>query len=334
LSKSKIILHKPLKWPCVFLCVCVSVCMAFPLESKEQIGASLLDLQEHELNDKIYDIKNSRFTDKVNLLNSIADSKYILLGETHDNLKHHENQAWVIDELARLSFSTSVSFEMIDDTQGELIAGRDIKTSNELIKLLNHYKTAWQYEDYYKVLFDSVLQAGLNILPANIERQKLYSFIRHNKNGLSIETEKLMAEISLTAEMENNLRKEIIESHCGMIDQESAEPMMNGQRVRDATMALSLLNADADKRVLIAGRGHVRNDRGVPVYLSSQDKEERIISVALLEVEQDNVDIASYQTHWDTMRFPFDYVWFTARASREDPCLSFKTTQKVIIDYD
>ena len=109
-----------------------------------QIEASPLVLQGHVLNDKIYDIKNSRFTSKTNFLKSIADSKYILLGEIHDNIRHHENQAWVIDELARLSFSTSVSFEMIDDTQAEFIAGRDIKTSDDLIKLLNHYKTAWQ----------------------------------------------------------------------------------------------------------------------------------------------------------------------------------------------
>lgn len=328
MSKSKIISHQPLKWSCAFLCVCVSVCLALPLESKEQIGVSLLVLQEHELDDKIYDIKNSRFINKANLLDSITDSKYILLGETHDNIKHHENQAWVIDELAKQSFSTSVSFEMIDDTQAEFIAGRDIKTSNDLINLLNHYKTAWQYEDYYKVLFDSVLQAGLKILPANLERQKLYNFIRQNKIGLPIETEQLMTEVSLTPKMEDNLRKEIIESHCGMIDQESAKPMMHGQRIRDATMALSLLNADADRRVLIAGRGHVRNDRGVPVYLSSQDKEEKIISIALLEVEQDNADIESYLIHWDTMKFPFDYVWFTARAEREDPCLSFKKQHK------
>lgn len=317
-----------MKWSCTLLCVCISVCLALPLEGKEQIEASPLVLQGHVLNDKIYDIKNSRFINKANLLDSISDSKYILLGETHDNIKHHENQAWVIDELARLSFSTSVSFEMIDDTQAEFIAGRDIKTSNDLIKLLNHYKTAWQYEDYYKVLFDSVLQEGLKILPANIERQKLYNFIRHNKSGLPIETEQLMTDVSLTPEMENNLRKEIIESHCGMIDQGSAEPMMNGQRIRDATMALSLLNADADRRVLIAGRGHVRNDRGVPVYLSSQDKGAKIIVITLLEVEQNNDDIASYLTHPDTIEYPSDYVWFTARAQREDPCIAFKKLHK------
>lgn len=312
-----------MKRSCAFLLFFISACLAFPLGSKERIETSPLFLQEHVLNDKIYDIKNSRFINKANMLDSLIDSKYILLGETHDNIKHHENQAWVIDELARQSFSTSVSFEMIDETQAEFIAGKDIKTSKDLIALLNHYKTAWKYEETYKVLFDSALQAGFKILPANIERQKLYNFIRHNKSGLPMETEQLITEVLLSSEMVGNLQKEIIESHCGMIDQESARPMMDGQRIRDATMALSLLNADADKRVLVAGRGHVRNDRGVPVYLSAQDKDAKIIAIALLEVERENVDIASYLLNWDTMEFPFDYVWFTARTIREDPCLSF-----------
>ncbi len=84
-------------------------------------------------------------------------------------------------------------------------------------------------------------------------------------------------------------------------------------------MALSLLNSSADRRVLIAGRGHVRNDRGVPVYLSARDKEARIIAIALLEVEQDKIDIAPYLDNEDVKMLSFDYVWFTARADRKDP---------------
>lgn len=328
MSKLKIILYQSLKWSCHFLCACIFLSLAFPLESKEQVGASLLAFQEHALNDKIYDIKNSRFINKANMLDSITGNKYILLGETHDNIQHHENQAWVVNELARQSFSTSVSFEMIDDIQAEFISDRNIESSNELIELLNNFKTAWNYQDYYKVLFESVLQAGLKILPANLEREKLYNIIKNNENKLPVETEQLMTEVSLSPAMEDNLRNEIVESHCGMIDQGSAKPMMNGQRIRDVTMALSLLNSDADRRVLIAGRGHIRNDRGVPMYLSSQDKDAKIVTIALLEVEQDHVDVASYLIDRDTMKFPFDYVWFTARAVREDPCLSFKKQHK------
>jgi uncharacterized iron-regulated protein len=316
-----------LKCSGIFL-ICTLLCLALPSESKEQIQVTPLILQDHVLNDRIYDVKNNRLINKSELPGSISSSKYILLGETHDNIQHHLNQTWIIDALAKQSFSTSVSFEMIDNTQAGFIASKNIETSNELIELLNHFKTGWEYEAYYKGLFDSVLQAGYRIYPANIERQQLYNIIQKKKSELPIETEQLMSAVSLTHEMEDSLQKEIVESHCGMIDQESAKPMMQGQQIRDATMALSLLKSDADKRVLIAGLGHVRKDRGVPIYLSTQDMEDNIMVIALIEVEQGLIDIASYTTHWNGKAFPFDYIWFTARANREDPCLFFKKHKK------
>lgn len=295
-----------------------------PVESDQLIQPSQLILEDHVLNDRIYDVENNRFIDKTQLLSKLLVSNYILLGETHDNIRHHLNQGWVIDNLARQADSTSVSFEMIDNTQAKFIAKTNIKKTDELIELLNHYNSGWEYETYYKGLFERVLQAGFRIYPANIERRKLINIIRQNNSELPTETEQLMTQVSLTHDMENSLQKEIVESHCGMIDLETAKPMMQGQYIRDATMALSLLNSDAGKRVLIAGNGHVRKDRGVPQYLSSRDKEARIITVSMREVEHDRVDIASYQTRWEAKKFPFDYVWFTARAVREDPCLDFK----------
>ena len=300
-----------------------------PVDNKHRVQPAQLILEDHILNDRIYDVENDRFIDKAQLLSNISVGKYILLGETHDNIRHHLNQAWVIDNLARQTYSTSVSFEMINDTQGIFIADKDIKTPDDLIDLLNHNKSSWEYETYYKGLFESVLQAGFRIYPANIERRKLSEIIRQNKSELPTETEQLMLQVSLTHDMENSLQEEIIESHCGMIDQKTAKPMMQGQRIRDATMALSLLNSDAsNNRVLIAGSGHVRKDRGVPMYLSSQDIEASTIAVSMLEVEQDLVDVSSYQTRWDANEFPFDYVWFTARAIREDPCLELRKKTK------
>jgi uncharacterized iron-regulated protein len=309
-----------------FLLICISACQPLPHENKQRIQAAQLVMEDHVLNDRIYDVANKQYIDKAQLLSNILSSQYILLGETHDNIRHHLNQAWVIDNLAKQSHSTSVSFEMIDNTQAKVIADVNIKTADKLVDLLNQHKSGWEYETYYKGLFESVLQAGFRIYPANIERQKLIDIIRQNKTELPNEIEQLIAEVSLTHDMESSLQNEIIESHCGMIDQETAQPMMQGQRIRDVTMALSLLNSDSEKRVIIAGSGHVRKDRGVPLYLASQDKAGRSIAVSMLEVEQDHIDIASYQTFWDANELPFDYVWFTARASREDPCFGFKMT--------
>jgi len=101
-----------------------------------------------------------------------------------------------------------------------------------------------------------------------------------------------------------------------MLDTKIADQMVEMQRIRDATMAVSLLNSETDLKVLIAGINHVRKDHGVPMYLLQENKMATIISVALFEVDADHNDITAYEKHWKDESSPFDYVWFTARAKR------------------
>jgi uncharacterized iron-regulated protein len=64
--------------------------------------------------------------------------------------------------------------------------------------------------------------------------------------------------------------------------------------------------------VLIAGNGHVRKDRGVPWYLAQLRPAARIVSIGLIEVEDDLDDAGD--------DLPYDYVWFTPRVDDADPC--------------
>jgi uncharacterized iron-regulated protein len=65
-----------------------------------------------------------------------------------------------------------------------------------------------------------------------------------------------------------------------------------------------------DRSVLIAGAGHARRDRGVPLYLADRD----LVSIAFMEAEVDKASPRDYGAA------SYDYVWFTPRATREDPC--------------
>ncbi len=83
--------------------------------------------------------------------------------------------------------------------------------------------------------------------------------------------------------------------------------------MRDALMAQSLLKAP--RGVLIAGRGHVRNDRGVPLYIRTRAPQARVVSVAFVEHPEKTEDRAA-----------FDYVWPMAATARPDPCAAFTMT--------
>ena len=252
------------------------------------------------------------------------DANYLLLGEQHDNRVHHERQAWFIDRLKEQQLDVGVSFEMIDNEQYELMQAGSYDTAEELIALLKKVPSFWHYEQRYQDLFDRVIQAGYPIYSANLNRKTLMKLMRSNDQKIPSDINKIIKQTQLTTEQQQALEQEIIDSHCGHIKPTMAKHMVIGQRIRDAVMAQSLLKQQHSIKVLIAGSGHARNDRGVPLYLRSQDPEAKMLSVAMIEVTDDVEAIDLYSERWGGQELPFNYIWSSPRVDRGDPCSSFK----------
>ena len=299
------------------------VCNSTIAAGTETAQPAALLLKDHPLVDKVYDVHGKQLIDKPRLFEKLAGAGYVLVGEIHDNISNHRNEAEVIDHLATRNRETDVAFEMIDDSQEKFIRDRKINSAGQLIELLNHVDTGWDYETYYRLVFESVIRAGFSISPANIDRGRLMDIVMQHSSDIPDGTSRLLSATHFTPELEMEMQKDIIESHCNMLDQEQALPMVKAQRIRDATMAASLLNSSADLKVLIAGDGHIRRDSGVPRYILAQDRMATVISVAMIEVDEGQDEVSSYARDWGNNSLPFDYVWFTARADREDPCIEF-----------
>jgi uncharacterized iron-regulated protein len=101
-----------------------------------------------------------------------------------------------------------------------------------------------------------------------------------------------------------------------------APGMINAQRARDAVMAAAMLGHAESGAVLIAGSGHGRLDFGVPVYLAHRRPQARVVSVALVEVESGKTVPHDYSALANAAGSApaFDFVWFTPRAQRKEPC--------------
>lgn len=303
-------------------CLCaLAACVVAP----QQTQNATLALTDHALADRIWDVRGERFIDTAQLLEKVVQSEYLLLGETHDNPVHHRYQADMIDALAARRRSAVVAFEMIDDKQGALLAGRKFDSVDALITTLNQAKTTWDYARFYRGVFDSALKAGFGIVPASLAREDIMAVARQGGQQLPAGTQALVEAVTLGAQQEAESRREIESSHCGMLPESMVSAMMFTQRVKDAVMADRLLaHPDVDTRVLVAGSGHTRRDRGVPLYLSHQAADANMLSIAWAEVVP-GADIATaYAEHWGGERLPFDYVWFTPRIERPDPCEGFR----------
>ena len=294
-----------------------------PVATEAEIPPALI-LTDHPLANRIYDVRAGRFITEDTLYRRLTRAGYILIGETHDNTAQHRVETAIVDYLAGLHRPASVSFEMIDNQQGRLLQGRKIKSSAELIELLKQTDSGWDYEIYYRNLFDSVIRAGFSILPANIERTLLVGLMNRHAVEVPADLQRLLSATQLSDRAMDAMLKDIMDSHCGMLKPEQARPMVTGQRLRDAAMAASLLQSTAELKVLIAGNGHVRTDLGVPRYIHTANSP--LIAIGVLEVEEDNDKPTDYAADWNSDKLPFDYVWFTARANRVDPCIDFIRT--------
>jgi uncharacterized iron-regulated protein len=290
--------------------------------------SSNLSLTEHALVDKIWHVKSKQFADKQQLLNDIVDKEYILLGETHDNPAHHNYQAWVIDQLNAEGRTLSVAFEMLTPKQGRALAKQQIQSADQIFDAVEWEKTGWPAREMYKPVFVATLNAGYDLHAANIDRRELSQIIMQGEDSLPEHFKVKLQENPLSEESEALLRTGIVESHCQMLPESMVPAMMLGQRVRDAAIANSLVSNKAkDGIVLIAGSGHTQKN-GVPGFIRSADHSAKIFTMAWMEVDQRFSNPEEYRDYWGTEDLPFDYVWFTARIDRPDPCEELKKHHK------
>jgi hypothetical protein len=82
--------------------------------------------------------------------------------------------------------------------------------------------------------------------------------------------------------------------------------------------------------VLVAGAGHARRDRGVPVHIARQAPGAPVASLAFVEVDPAAVKPGDYAARFVSDALPFDYVWFTPRVDDGDPCDKYKQSLDTI----
>jgi uncharacterized iron-regulated protein len=197
-------------------------------------------LKDHPLAGKIYDVKQGRFIEQDTLPDKLRQARYILLGETHDNIAHHLGEQWALNQLAetKRAAGSIIAFEMIDEDQGKYLAETRYTSVDELIGLLHHVSDQWGYDTYYRPVFEAALRAKFTIVPASPSRENIIKIVREGKQGISPDVLALMEKTDLGKEQTEASHKEIEMSHCGMSNEKMVEAMMRTQRAKDAFMTI------------------------------------------------------------------------------------------------
>jgi uncharacterized iron-regulated protein len=286
--------------------------------------------RNHPLTGRIWDVSSARFIDRQSLVTRLARADFLLLGERHDNPEHHLLQAEVLRSLIALGRRPAVGFEMFGLDDASAIASHLAFAPNDaagLGRAVNWNKSGWPDWAMYQPIAEAALEAKLRIVATNLP---LATARKMSTDGLAALEPSVRRELDLDQPLSDamfaTMAADIRNSHCGYASEESVKAMVGVQRARDAQMAQSLIAAgDPDGAILVAGAGHVRNDYGIPVYLTAKAPGKQVISIAFLEVDNQKPEPHNYALPDPNGRLRLDYVWFTARVDDENPCEKFKS---------
>ena len=275
--------------------------------------------RDHPLVGRIWSVREGRFVDERSMLGALQG--YVLLGEKHDNPDHHALQARVLRAQVDAGAKPVVAFEMLDIEKQPAVeaARRTSRDASAIAQAVDWERSGWPDFRYYAPIVQIALDADLPIVAAGLSAAKMRALMKP-ADGAS---PALDEGAPLTPEQRASLTEELRASHCGHLPETMLPVMIRMQRARDAAMARALV-ANVDEGhpggVLIAGTGHTRTDRGTPLDLRARDPGRVVSSLAFVEVERGKDEPGAYASRWNTTSLPFDFVWFTPRATDEDPC--------------
>lgn len=289
--------------------------------------------RDHPLAGRIWDVRGGRFADEAALEAALEAAPVVLLGETHDNVDHHLLQARLVRAIAAAGRRPALVFEMLKNDQQAAVdaaLARHPRDPDALAKAVDWKHGGWPDFSMYRPVFAAGLEAGLPIVAANLPRKEVRDLVAKGKDALDPALrERLAKDEPLPPAVLAGLREEMRESHCGELPEAMLDPLVLAQRARDATIASRMAEAGRERgAILIAGKGHVRTDRGVPAYLAKDAPGTAVVTVGFLEVDPEMREPASYAKDWGEGPLPFDWVVFTPAAEREDPCEGLRERSK------
>ncbi len=238
---------------------------------------------DHPLVGKMFNAKGKQVPQKVFPLLA-QRSRFILLGENHDNPDHHLIQAAIVDAIGKSARQPSVVFEMIPRRLEKELHQIDLSSDpalDNLAKRLEWEKRGWYTWDIYRPIALAAVKNDFKIAAGNLSRDLMRAISKQGLKALDGgQVEDYGLAVAFPENSKNSLLVELETAHCGLMPKQALSPMINVQRATDGALADALKsNGNDDGAILIAGNGHVRKDRGVPHVLSQLLPGTRVVTI-------------------------------------------------------
>jgi uncharacterized iron-regulated protein len=271
--------------------------------------------------DKTWSTADAVFVDREQLAAAFANADYLLLGEVHDNARHHEIQAQLIARFPGAPRSLAVGFEQLDSSQAPALE-KYLSTypddAGGLGAAVDWSGSGWPPWSLYEPVFQQALDRGWQPKPLMFAGEQSRRILDQgygavlDEDALAV----LQPATALSGAQKAQVEALMRSSHCGKLPEEYLPRMVTIQTAKDAYMAWRQA-ASGPRGILIVGDGHARKDRAIPLFLRKIKPEADIVVVSMVEVEPGANSPANYP---QVQASYSDYVIFTERQQREDPC--------------
>jgi uncharacterized iron-regulated protein len=263
--------------------------------------------------------RDGRVVSADELVAALSEVPLVVLGEVHDNPVHHARQAWTVGRLK----PGGLAFEMVPSAseEGIQVFREQGGAPGAIGPAIGWDRLGWPDWTLYAPIFEAAPDAY--VAGGGVSRADIRQAMASGAAGAyGTGARRLGLDQPLDPATRGEIEDEMIASHCNKLPRSVAEDMVEAQRLRDARFAAAMARAFANGQgraaVLITGNGHARTDRGVPAYLRLVAPELPVLSVGMVELDAGEDPVAA------ASGLPFDFVWFSGRTEREDPCAAFK----------
>lgn len=200
------------------------------------------------------------------LRDALAGPDVVIVGETHDNRAHHDQQA----EIAGVLQPSALVFEMITPERAVAARGTDRRDLAAMKSALDWEGAGWPDFAFYHPIIAAA--PGAQVYGAWVPRRAAREAMGA---GIAESFGRRAGRFGLTAPLaeEEQAAREAHQSaaHCDALPDEMLPVMVELQRLRDAVLAretLRALDETGGPVLVITGNGHARADRGMPVPLA------------------------------------------------------------------
>lgn len=270
---------------------------------------------------QVYSTRQGYIIEVDELVQSLREADYVLLGEVHDDPQHHALQHLLLNEIVRDGRKPAVVFEMFTRSEAPLIATTRRRSPDDpdaIASAVHWTKSGRPDWALYRPIVDTALAAGLPIQAGNVSRNALRDLIVLN-GWQGIDKHILdaygMPDL-LPHDAEQKKRQSLAEENGGNLPpRQVVENVLREQHLRQASIADAMLAGHSgDGAVLIAAREYADLDYGVPRYLKYREPDTAIASVAFVDTSA----FVAGRHAADGFAPAHDFVWLVPSSATSD----------------